>query len=79
MNIAKLIFFRNGNIVAFTDQGEQVPSEQSSAFIDALQSKLDRGVINEDTKVTMSGWDDATIADFIKSGRLRAPKNSQKS
>ena len=78
MTIAKLIFFRNGNVGAFTDQGVQVPSEQGSAFIDALQSKLDRGVINRDTEVTMSGWADGTVADYIKSEHLRAPKKSQK-
>ncbi len=76
MNIAKLIFFNNGNIGAFTEEGVQVPSEQGCAFLDSLQDKLDRDVINEDTQVTMSGWADGTVSDYIKSGRLRAPQKS---
>ena len=78
MKITKIFFFGNGNCAAFDKDGEQVTAEQGSAFLDALQDKLNRGVINENTQVDMNGWEGSTVAEYIKSNRLQIPPKSQK-
>lgn len=80
--ISTMMFFPNGNFAAFDRKGEQVTEEQGSAWIRILQDKLDRGVITEETKVTMSGWEnynhksgyDWTVKELIESKRLTRKK-----
>ena len=77
MAIKKIFLLANGNVVAFDKKDLQVPEEQGSAFIANLQDKLDRGVVNANTEVWMSGWTKCTVRWLIKSGRLQRKRKSK--
>ena len=73
MALENMMFFSNGNYAAFDVGGNQVAEEQGCAWFPVLQDKLNRGVIDEKTRVSMAGRESATVADLIKSGRLKRP------
>lgn len=75
--VKTLFFFPNGNYAACDEAGNQVPDEQGSAWMNVLQEKLSRGVITEQTRLKMAGWNHPkgeewwTVGELIASGRLK--------
>ncbi len=73
MALENVMFFSNGNYAAFDVGGHQVAKEQGCAWFPVLQDKLNRGVIDEKTIISMAGWESTTVAELIKSERLKRP------
>ena len=73
MALENVMFFSNGNYASFDVGGNQVAAEQGCAWFPILQDKLNRGVIDEKTRISMAGWESATVADLIKAERLKRP------
>ncbi len=78
--INTVLFLNNGNYAAF-QEGEQVAPEQGNAWIDILQDKLDRKVINLETEVMMPGWwtpdhpdSKWTVGELVKTAALKITK-----
>ena len=74
MTLENIMFFSNGNYAAFDGKGSQIAEEQGCAWFPILQDKLNRGVIDENTKVSMAGWKLTTVAELIKAERLKRPE-----
>jgi len=74
--IERMYFFANGNYAALDSEGNQVSEEQGSAWVKVLQEKLDRRVIDENTRVMMSGWElmgkaERTVRELLERGDLK--------
>lgn len=70
IHIDVMFFFPNGNYFAFDKKDHQIESEQGSAWLNVLQDKLRRGVIDGHTKLNMNGWGEMTVQDLVDSGKL---------
>ena len=70
--VQEVIFFLNGNYAAFTEKGQQIPKEQGNAFIQTLQDKFDRGVVDNHTKVSIRGFEECkTVGHFLHDSKLK--------
>jgi hypothetical protein len=70
--IKQLAFFNNGCVWASDERGFQVAEEQEPAWLVVIREKLARGVIDEDTKVMRSHYNDMTVGEIL---RIRAEAN----
>jgi hypothetical protein len=67
--IKQLLFFRNGNVWASDERGDQVAQEQEPAWWTVIQDKLARGVIDEETVVIRDHYCDLTVGEIVRSQR----------
>ncbi len=49
--IARVVFFKNGNVAVFDEKGKQMPQWQGNAFVSYLDRMVEFGPVDEETLV----------------------------